>query len=65
MKELKTLKDFGKIRFGQGRVVHVKFGSSSMCGYWNGYIISTNEEVTCKKCLEFMKKSNLIVEKEK
>jgi len=46
-----------KIVFGRGTKVHIKFGSSSMCGYWNGYIIATNKPVTCKKCLEWQQKS--------
>jgi len=61
--ELKTFKEkLDKIIFGQGTKVHIRFGSSSMCGYWNGYIMQTKKPVTCKKCLEWMKKRNITEE---
>lgn len=44
------------IKFGKGNRVHLAFGSSSYCGYWNGYPIYTEEDVTCRKCLMHLKK---------
>jgi len=45
------------IIFGGGTKVHLRFGSTSHCGYWNGYILETDKDVTCIKCLKYLEKN--------